>query len=94
MLIHIPQRWSHQLLDADTVYKGFVAGCALAGPEGCAVSTASGQTALDVDANVQAVLSAAHAAATGNASVSVTSDRKSTRLNSSHSGESRMPSSA
>lgn len=63
----------HELADADKVYEGFITGCALAGPQGCSISSATGQTAADIDATIQAVLKQAHDAARNNASAPVTS---------------------
>ncbi|KAI0651009.1 alpha/beta-hydrolase [Trametes meyenii] len=61
-----------QLADADKVYDGFVTGCALAGPSGCAIA-AQGQSAADVDGVIQALIGRAHAATRRNSSVPVTS---------------------
>ncbi|KAI8974213.1 TAP-like protein-domain-containing protein [Trametes punicea] len=63
---------SNQLADADKVYQGFVTGCALSGPSGCAIAT-EGQSAADVDADIQTLLQEAHDAARRNSSVPVTS---------------------
>ena len=67
------QHWSHELVDADTAYQAFVTGCALAGPEGCAMATAAGETPEEVDASVQKLLKAAHDTTKRNASAPVTS---------------------
>ncbi|KAI0369592.1 alpha/beta-hydrolase [Pilatotrama ljubarskyi] len=64
--------WPQMLADADKVYQGFVTGCALAGPSGCAIAQAN-QSAADVDATIQALLKRAHDAARVNSSVPVTS---------------------
>ncbi|RPD70243.1 hypothetical protein L226DRAFT_514780 [Lentinus tigrinus ALCF2SS1-7] len=62
---------SHQLVSADTIYKGLITGCALAGPAGCAVAS-EGDGPLDIDAKFQALLKAAYDATRANASVPVT----------------------
>ncbi|KAI0325950.1 alpha/beta-hydrolase [Cubamyces sp. BRFM 1775] len=64
--------WPKQLVDADKVYNAFIAGCALAGPDGCSITT-QGQTLSNVDADIQALLQRAHDAARKNSSVPVTS---------------------
>lgn len=64
----------HELADADKAYEVFLTGCALAGPQGCPIASAEGQTAADIDATVQALLKQAHDAARRNASVPVTSE--------------------
>ncbi|EIW56290.1 uncharacterized protein TRAVEDRAFT_128279 [Trametes versicolor FP-101664 SS1] len=65
-----PAVWAfHELADADKVYEVFLTGCALAGPQGCPIASAEGQTAADVDATIQALLKQAHDAARRNASV-------------------------
>ncbi|KAI0369593.1 alpha/beta-hydrolase [Pilatotrama ljubarskyi] len=64
--------WPQILADSDKVYQGFVTGCALAGPSGCAIAQAN-QSAADVDATIQALLKRAHDAARANSSVPVTS---------------------
>ncbi|EIW63913.1 uncharacterized protein TRAVEDRAFT_41339 [Trametes versicolor FP-101664 SS1] len=69
-----PPMWAfHQLADADKAYAGFITGCALAGPQGCSISSAEGHTAADIDTTIQAVLQQAHDAARKDASVPVTS---------------------
>lgn len=69
------QVWAfHELADADKAYEVFLTGCALAGPQGCPIASAEGQTAADIDANIQALLKQAHDAARKNASVPVTSE--------------------
>ncbi|KAI0685531.1 Alpha/Beta hydrolase protein [Cerioporus squamosus] len=64
--------WGAQLADADRVYEAFFTGCALSGPSGCPITT-TGQTPLDVNDGIQALLQAAHDAFRANASVPVTS---------------------
>ncbi|EIW56311.1 alpha/beta-hydrolase [Trametes versicolor FP-101664 SS1] len=64
----------HELADADKAYEVFLTGCALAGPQGCPIASAEGQTAADIDATIQALLKQAHDAARRNASVPVTSE--------------------
>ncbi|KAH9892884.1 alpha/beta-hydrolase [Cubamyces lactineus] len=64
--------WPKQLMDADRVYDACVTGCALAGPHGCSIAT-QGQTPVEVDADIQALLQRAHGAARKNSSVPVTS---------------------
>lgn len=71
----LPQMWAyHELADADKAYEVFLTGCALAGPQGCPIASAEGQTAADIDATIQALLKQAHDAARKNASVPVTSE--------------------
>ncbi|EIW56310.1 alpha/beta-hydrolase [Trametes versicolor FP-101664 SS1] len=64
--------WPQQLSDTDKAYEAFVAGCALAGPSGCAIATANASAA-DVDATIKTLLQQAHDATRKNASVPVTS---------------------
>ncbi|OJT07186.1 hypothetical protein TRAPUB_1958 [Trametes pubescens] len=64
----------HELADADKTYEGFLTGCALAGPQGCPIASAEGQTAADIDATIQALLKQAHDAARRNTSAPVTSE--------------------
>ncbi|KAI1791415.1 TAP-like protein-domain-containing protein [Ganoderma leucocontextum] len=77
--IEISLGWQHQFHNADDVYAGFVTGCALAGPDGCAIASA-GQSAADVDNTIQAVLGMAHDAARKNSSVPLTSGELRTGL--------------
>ena len=65
---HSNKLWSEQLLSADTVYKGLITGCALAGPAGCPVAS-QGDGPLDIDAKFQALLKVARDATKANASV-------------------------
>ncbi|KAH9923439.1 alpha/beta-hydrolase [Epithele typhae] len=65
--------WGQFNVEADNVYRGLVAGCALAGPSGCPISTASGQTPNEVHGIMTANLQAAHDAAVANPSTQVTS---------------------
>ncbi|KAI0775787.1 alpha/beta-hydrolase [Trametes elegans] len=61
------------LLDADKVYQGFVAGCVLAGPEGCPIA-AVGHGASDVDNSIKTLLRLAHdSARRSNGTAEVTS---------------------
>ncbi|TFK81912.1 alpha/beta-hydrolase [Polyporus arcularius HHB13444] len=62
----------HQFVLADTVYQGFVTGCALAGPDGCAAASEAGGPA-DIDAKIQHILKALYEASTSNASTQMTS---------------------
>ncbi|RPD63509.1 alpha/beta-hydrolase [Lentinus tigrinus ALCF2SS1-6] len=58
--------WSEQFLSTDTVYKGLITGCALAGPAGCpAASDDDGP--LDIDAKFQALIRGAYEATKANA---------------------------
>ncbi|KAI0743130.1 alpha/beta-hydrolase [Daedaleopsis nitida] len=50
--------FSTWLIDTDRVYEGFITGCALAGPEHCAIA-AQGQTPAELHAGLQALLRAA-----------------------------------
>ncbi|KAI0746902.1 alpha/beta-hydrolase [Daedaleopsis nitida] len=61
-----------QYESADTIYKGIITACALAGPQGCAAAS-EGDGPLDVDANFQALINGAHDAARKNASAPLTS---------------------
>ena len=62
------QHWVQRyLIDIDTIYKGFVTGCALTGPSGCAVAS-EGDTPLDIDAKWQALFKAAYDVTKANAS--------------------------
>ncbi|OSD00757.1 alpha/beta-hydrolase [Trametes coccinea BRFM310] len=67
-----PYVWDEEAADADKVYEGLVTGCALAGPQACTVAQ-QGDSAVDVDATIQALLKKAHDATRKNSSVSVTS---------------------
>ncbi|KAI0689860.1 alpha/beta-hydrolase [Cerioporus squamosus] len=64
--------FAHQLATSDTVYKGLITGCALAGPAGCPAAS-EGDGPLDIDAKFQTLLKAAHEATKANASVPLTS---------------------
>ncbi|KAJ8481327.1 hypothetical protein ONZ51_g6079 [Trametes cubensis] len=64
--------WPKLLVDADKVYDAFVTGCALSGPDGCAIAT-EGQSPADVDATIQGLIKRAHDAARKNSSIPVTS---------------------
>ncbi|KAI0743118.1 TAP-like protein-domain-containing protein [Daedaleopsis nitida] len=65
--------WNKPALhDADRLYEAFITGCALAGPEGCAITT-KGQTPLDLHESFQAVLKTAHDAAVRDPTVPYTS---------------------
>lgn len=78
--------WERFYVDADDVYKGFVTGCALAGPDGCPLSTELGQTPSEVNDIVQGVLKAARDAAIANSSVPLTSgDLRSMSLSLAYS---------
>ncbi len=71
----LSQIWAfHELADADKAYEGFLTGCALAGPQGCPIASAEGQTAADIDATIQALLKQAHDAARRSVFVPVTSE--------------------
>ncbi|KAH9915959.1 alpha/beta-hydrolase [Epithele typhae] len=65
--------WSHQLVDVDSAYTAFLAGCALAGPAACSIAPHVNSSASDIDGAVNALLQAAHDAERANASVPVTS---------------------
>ncbi|KAL1949394.1 hypothetical protein VTO73DRAFT_8275 [Trametes versicolor] len=72
-LLH-SQVWLHELADADKAYEVFLTGYALAGPQGCSIASAEGQTAADIGTTMQAILRQAHNAARRNASVPMTSE--------------------
>ena len=65
--------WEQFYFDADDVYKGFVTGCALSGPDGCAISTQRNQTPNDVNDIVQGLIKTAHDATLTKPSVMLTS---------------------
>lgn len=67
------QNLAHLLNSTDMVYKGFVTGCALAGPSGCAIAKSENDTALDIDAAIQDLITAAHTAEKANASTPIRS---------------------
>ncbi|KAH9858204.1 TAP-like protein-domain-containing protein [Lenzites betulinus] len=65
--------WSTQIVDDDHAFEGFYTGCALAGSEHCAIA-AAGQSPLEVNDNIQALLQTAHdVTIRGSGSVPVTS---------------------
>ncbi|KAI0769262.1 alpha/beta-hydrolase [Trametes elegans] len=64
--------YESQLLDSQKVYDALMTGCALAGPEGCAMAS-NGSSAADVDKTFQDLLKLAHDAQRVNSSVTVTS---------------------
>ncbi|KAI0350509.1 hypothetical protein OH77DRAFT_1430975 [Trametes cingulata] len=64
--------WEQELMDIDKVYTAFYTGCALAGPQGCAIASA-GQSPSEVNGDIQALLQQAHDVFVKNASVPVTS---------------------
>ncbi|KAJ3014526.1 hypothetical protein NUW54_g1290 [Trametes sanguinea] len=64
--------WPIETADAGKVYEGLITGCALAGPQGCAIAQ-QGDSAADVDAAIEALLQNAHDATRKNSSVPVTS---------------------
>ncbi|KAI0743109.1 TAP-like protein-domain-containing protein [Daedaleopsis nitida] len=65
--------WNKPVLhDADRLYEAFITGCALAGPQGCAITT-EGQTPLELHASFQAILKTAHDAAVRDPTVPITS---------------------
>ncbi|KAH9886642.1 Alpha/Beta hydrolase protein [Cubamyces lactineus] len=69
----VPFFWTgNQLQDADKVFDGFVTGCALSGPTGCAIAS-EGATPSDVNNAIQTLLQSAHDAALQNSSVPVQS---------------------
>ena len=71
--IALLQAWPvHQIVDADVDFKAFFTGCALAGPENCALMSA-GQTPLEVNDNIQAILKAGRDVWYANASAPLTS---------------------
>ncbi|EJF61449.1 hypothetical protein DICSQDRAFT_60485 [Dichomitus squalens LYAD-421 SS1] len=74
--IYANHSWAlhNQLVDTDAVYRGFVTGCALAGPQGCTIASA-GQTPEAVHQTILGVLQAAYGAdvKAGNAGSLITS---------------------
>ncbi|KAI0702717.1 Alpha/Beta hydrolase protein [Earliella scabrosa] len=71
--------WTDHMRDADRIYEGLVTGCALAGPEGCAVAQ-EGQSPADLHAAFQALLKVAHDAAIADPAVPLTSGMLRTSL--------------
>ncbi|KAI0807370.1 TAP-like protein-domain-containing protein [Fomes fomentarius] len=63
---------AQQYESSDAVYKGFITGCALTGPQNCAAAS-EGDGPLDIDAKFQALINAAHDATRKNTSVPLTS---------------------
>ncbi|KAI9058642.1 alpha/beta-hydrolase [Trametes sanguinea] len=64
--------WPIETADAGKVYEGLITGCALAGPQGCAIAQ-QGDSAVEIDAAIEALLQNAHDATRKNSSVPVTS---------------------
>lgn len=52
--------WDLDIADAEATYKGFTEACAAAGPNGCSLSKSSTETAADIDARVETILSSIH----------------------------------
>ncbi|TBU38003.1 hypothetical protein BD309DRAFT_994732 [Dichomitus squalens] len=81
--IYANHSWAlhNQLVDTDAVYRGFVTGCALAGPQGCTIASA-GQTPEAVHQTILGVLQAAYGAdvKAGNAGSLITSDQIRAKL--------------
>ncbi|KAI0698769.1 TAP-like protein-domain-containing protein [Earliella scabrosa] len=71
--------WSEHMQDADRVYEGLVTGCALAGPEGCAIAEA-GHSPADVHATLRNLLKVAHDATIADPAVPLTSGMLRTSL--------------
>ncbi|KAM5539524.1 hypothetical protein V8D89_006796 [Ganoderma adspersum] len=63
--------WPAQLPNSDDVYKGLITGCALAGPDGCALASA-GDGPLDVNDHIQDIINAAHSAEAADPSSPIT----------------------
>ncbi|KAI1791399.1 TAP-like protein-domain-containing protein [Ganoderma leucocontextum] len=63
--------WPAQLLNSDDVYKGLITACALAGPDGCTL-TSTGDGPLDVNNRIQDIIDVAHSAEATNSSSSIT----------------------
>lgn len=66
------QVWPQEIRDDGKLYDGMVVGCALAGPTGCPM-IAQGQSASDVNRDIQGLVQRAYGAARKNGSVPVTS---------------------
>ncbi|RPD63519.1 alpha/beta-hydrolase [Lentinus tigrinus ALCF2SS1-6] len=66
-------RWVlHQFVVSDTVYRGLITGCALAGPDGCAAAS-EGDSPSDIDTKIQRLLKALYDASKGDGSPPMTS---------------------
>ncbi|KAI0769264.1 alpha/beta-hydrolase [Trametes elegans] len=66
-----PFVWPQHIRDDGKIYEGLVAGCAIAGSEGCPIAT-QGQSASDVNGDIQGLLQHAYDAVRENSSVPVT----------------------
>lgn len=49
--------WDSDIADTEATYKGFTEACAAAGPSGCSFATSSTETAADIDARIESILS-------------------------------------
>lgn len=49
--------WDLDITDAEATYKGFTQACAAAGPLGCSFARSNTETAADIDARVENILS-------------------------------------
>jgi pimeloyl-ACP methyl ester carboxylesterase len=53
--------WDLDIADTEATYKGFTQACAAAGPSGCNFSSSATETAADIDARVEHILSSVYA---------------------------------
>ena len=49
--------WDLDIADAEATYKGFIEACATAGPSGCSLAKSSTETAANIDARIEGILS-------------------------------------
>ena len=49
--------WDLDIADIEATYKGFTEACAAAGPSGCSLAKSSTETAANIDARIEGILS-------------------------------------
>ena len=52
--------WDLDIADAEATYKGFTEACAAAGPSGCNLARSSTETAANIDARIEGILSSVY----------------------------------
>jgi len=52
--------WDLSIADAESTYKGFTEVCATAGPSGCSLAKSNTETAANIDARVEGILSSVY----------------------------------
>ena len=52
--------WDLDIADSEAIYKGFTEACAAAGPSGCSLAKSSTETAANIDARIEGILSSAY----------------------------------